>query len=54
MGILGLEKRKGKVSPGDSSRHKLVPGRYGIWVKMVDLGETSSPISSQEKGLPLS
>ena len=33
---------------------KEVPGRYGIWVKMIGLEETISPISSQEKGLSLS
>ena len=32
--------------------NKEVPGRYGIWEKLIGLGETISPISSQKKGLP--
>ena len=34
--------------------NKVVPGRYGFWVRMIGLGETISLISRKEKGLPLS
>ena len=49
-----LKKRKEKVFRGKTRRHKLVPGRYGIWVRMIGLGEKISPISRKEKrGIPI-